>query len=248
MAPAEAATYAVYQGKNKIATGLESEQAAKTYAERALKFLIPSAGYLDWTPRGHLFYDNDGALVPSEFSVRLDGEEAPTEDEPTKRTPFLSFSGKAIDEKTRFLYASPSKYPRLWRLDELVDYLRAIYNFTDNGDEDETLWALLPGIAEPFQVFIAETETIEERDGKPFKVASKLVAHIPLTEDAVTEGMSIRIVYRNGAKTEATLFEIKHSSVYAHLKNRDAPELIHWTAIRALFERRVLGVIEWEVA
>jgi hypothetical protein len=143
---------------------------------------------------------------------------------------------------------APSKEPRIWRLDELKNYLRAIYNFADNGDEDETLWALLPGIAQPFQVFITETETIEERDGKPFKVASKLVAHIPLTEDAVTEGMSIRIVYRNGAKTEATLIEIKHSSVYAHLKNRPGPELIHWTAIRELYERRMLGILEWEVA
>lgn len=238
--------YAVLSGFARLVDNL-SEAAAKSYAEGALRRSEPKAANsrLEWTPHGHLFYDDGGALVPSMFCIAPQGEAS---EQPTpEHAPFLAFSSMDLGADARFLITSASLAPRLYTLDDLISYMRDIWNFEDTTGEDDALWALLPGLVTPFQMFISESTPIESHEGKTTKVASQLVIHIPMGDSDAREGLEILVVFRNGLRSRATLKEIKHSVVIMTMEGKEETETIHWTAIRALYRCSLIGTIEWEV-
>lgn len=238
--------FCVYRGQEKMIFGLK-EHAAKLAAVGMLWSVLslPRDTVVDWTPRGHLFYQKDGAMVPSTIYIRPDGELQVA----AKAAPMAIYSGPDLSESVRFLMTSPTLMPRVYTIEELVIYLRSIWRLEDDpGTEDDALWAILPGLVEPFRMFIAATATIEMRDGKPFKASSQLVIHKPLDEASAREGMEIAILFRNGLRVKGTLDRIEHSIVHMiAMEGREGPQTVHWTAIRALFERHAIGSIEWEV-
>jgi hypothetical protein len=239
--------FSVYHAAVRLANGLREEDAKK-FAEGELVKLVPSAAgkVTDWTPRGHLFYEDGEALVPSALCIRPDRDGAPTHVVPEHMFPLLSFSGSTDLEAVRFLMTSPSIPPRMMDLEGLIEYMRRIFWLThEPGTEDDQIWALVPGYVEPFRTVIAETEEIEVAQGEQRRAKSKLVMHVPLDEADVQDGMQVMLVYRNGLRKVVTLHEIKHSALIVTVNG--ARETLHWTAIRHLYKRQILGDLEWEL-
>jgi len=238
--------FSVFNGMSKLAEGLR-EADAKKFAEAELVKQIPAAmgKVTDWTPRGHLFYEDGEALVPSTICIRPDREGAPTHVVPARIYPLLSYSGVG-SAQTRFLLTSPVLAPRMLSTDELVSYMRRIFWLTDEpGSEDDAIWVLLPGHVTPFQTFITETVVDGKGDLKPRMAKSKLVAHIPLDESEVQDGMEIMLKYRNGGRKQMILHAIKHSAIMVTIDGMR--QTLHWTAIREIYKRQVIGELEWEV-